>query len=81
MTKRLAKLGIQKSDPAALDDDEIRRFARLDINPDTITWKRVLDTNDRFLREVTVGQVLYALSRNFISFPPCAYILLHVCFW
>lgn len=32
------------------------RFARLDIDPATITWKRVMDINDRFLRGITVGQ-------------------------
>jgi formyltetrahydrofolate synthetase len=53
--RRLAKLGITKTDPAALDDDEKRRFARLDIDVDTITWRRVVDTNDRFLRVVKVG--------------------------
>ena len=26
------------------------------MDPDTITWKRVLDTNDRFLRQITVGE-------------------------
>jgi methylenetetrahydrofolate dehydrogenase (NADP+) / methenyltetrahydrofolate cyclohydrolase / formyltetrahydrofolate synthetase len=28
----------------------------LDFDPETITWKRVMDTNDRFLRKITVGQ-------------------------
>ncbi len=32
------------------------RFVRLDIDPSTITWRRVMDTNDRFLRQITVGQ-------------------------
>ena len=32
------------------------RFARLDIDPETITWRRVVDVNDRFLREITVGE-------------------------
>merc|ERR1711871_1467131 len=31
-------------------------FARLDLDPSTLTWHRVLDTNDRFLRSITVGQ-------------------------
>ena len=31
-------------------------FVRLDIDPATITWKRVVDINDRFLRGITVGQ-------------------------
>lgn len=32
------------------------RFARVDFDPSTITWRRVLDVNDRFLREITVGE-------------------------
>ena len=48
--KRLRKLGIDKTDPDSLTEDEIRRFAFLDIDPSTITWQRVIDTNDRFLR-------------------------------
>ena len=56
MLRRLVKLGIAKTDPDALTDDERARFARLDVDPDTITWRRVLDVNDRFLRAVTVGQ-------------------------
>ncbi|RXG73631.1 C-1-tetrahydrofolate synthase, cytoplasmic [Armadillidium vulgare] len=53
---RLKKLGINKTNPDDLTEDEIRRFARLDIDPSTITWQRVLDTNDRFLRKITIGQ-------------------------
>ncbi|CAI5770280.1 monofunctional C1-tetrahydrofolate synthase, mitochondrial isoform X1 [Podarcis lilfordi] len=53
---RLKRLGITKTDPGSLTDDEISRFARLDIDTSTITWQRVVDTNDRFLRKITVGQ-------------------------
>uniref|UniRef100_A0A8C5XJD5 C-1-tetrahydrofolate synthase, cytoplasmic n=1 Tax=Microcebus murinus TaxID=30608 RepID=A0A8C5XJD5_MICMU len=55
-TRRLRRLGIEKTDPTTLTDEEIHRFARLDIDPETITWQRVLDTNDRFLRKITIGQ-------------------------
>jgi len=55
MFRRLKKLGIDKTNPDDLTEDEIRRFARLDIDPDTITWKRVLDVNDRHLRGIIVG--------------------------
>ncbi|KAI0842544.1 formate-tetrahydrofolate ligase [Hypoxylon sp. FL0890] len=55
MFRRLKKLGIDKTDPNELTEDEIHRFARLDIDPETITWRRVLDVNDRHLRGVTVG--------------------------
>jgi methylenetetrahydrofolate dehydrogenase (NADP+) / methenyltetrahydrofolate cyclohydrolase / formyltetrahydrofolate synthetase len=38
MLKRLQKLGITKTDPNELTEEEITRFSRLDINPDSITW-------------------------------------------
>uniref|UniRef100_A0AAQ5YPH4 C-1-tetrahydrofolate synthase, cytoplasmic n=1 Tax=Amphiprion ocellaris TaxID=80972 RepID=A0AAQ5YPH4_AMPOC len=53
---RLKKLGIDKTDPSTLTEEEITRFARLDIDPSSVTWQRVLDTNDRFLRKITIGQ-------------------------
>ena len=56
MYRRLKKLGIDKTDPNDLTEEEISKFARLDIDPDTITWKRVVDCNDRFLRGITIGQ-------------------------
>jgi methylenetetrahydrofolate dehydrogenase (NADP+)/methenyltetrahydrofolate cyclohydrolase/formyltetrahydrofolate synthetase len=56
MLRRLKKLGIQKTDPNELTEEEKSRFARLDIDPDSITWRRVIDTNDRFLREITIGE-------------------------
>ena len=54
--RRLEKLGINKRDPNEFTSDEMRRFARLDIDPPTITWNRVLDTNDRLLRKILTGQ-------------------------
>eukprot|EP00898_Chlorokybus_atmophyticus_P005920 jgi/Chlat1/6329/Chrsp44S09059 len=56
MLKRLQKLRISKTDPDELTPEERASFARLDIDPATITWRRVLDTNDRFLRMITVGR-------------------------
>jgi len=53
--RRLTKLGINKTDPDSLTEEEVEKFARLDIDPETITWQRVLDTNDRFLRKIRVG--------------------------
>jgi methylenetetrahydrofolate dehydrogenase (NADP+) / methenyltetrahydrofolate cyclohydrolase / formyltetrahydrofolate synthetase len=57
MLKRLTKLGINKTVPSELTPEEVKAFARLDIDPETITWRRVMDTNDRFLREITIGEV------------------------
>ncbi|KAJ1668118.1 tetrahydrofolate synthase [Coemansia sp. RSA 1813] len=56
MLRRIRKLGIDTTDPDALTPDEIARFVRLDIDRDAIMWRRVLDTNDRFLREITIGE-------------------------
>lgn len=56
MLKRLKKLGISKTNPEELTSDEISKFVRLDISPDTITWRRVIDINDRFLRGITIGE-------------------------
>ena len=56
MMKRLEKLGIDKTDPNEMTEEERSRFVRLDIDPETITWMRGIDTNDRYLREITVGQ-------------------------
>ncbi len=56
MLRRLKRLGIDKTDPNELTPEERSQFVRLDIDPDSITWRRVVDTNDRFLREITIGQ-------------------------
>jgi len=39
----------------SLTKEEVSRFSRLNIDPSTITWNRVIDTNDRYLRRITVG--------------------------
>lgn len=66
MLKRLEKLGITETDPAELNDDEVETFSILNIDPESITIKRVVDCNDRFVREITIGQ-----GKNEIGkFPP-----------
>ncbi|XP_010529904.1 PREDICTED: formate--tetrahydrofolate ligase [Tarenaya hassleriana] len=56
MFRRLKKLGISKTNPGDLTPEEIKKFSRLDIDPNSVTWRRVMDVNDRFLRKITVGQ-------------------------
>ena len=56
MLRRLKKLGISKTNPNDLTPEERSRFSRLDIDEKTITWRRVIDINDRFLREIEVGR-------------------------
>ena len=56
MLRRLRNAGIAKTNPNDLTAKERRAFARLDIDPASITWRRVIDTNDRMLRQITIGQ-------------------------
>ncbi|HSD84389.1 MAG TPA: formate--tetrahydrofolate ligase [Anaerolineae bacterium] len=53
--RRLAKLGIQAKTLADLSTADKRRMFRLDIDPASITWQRVVDTNDRLLRGIQIG--------------------------
>ncbi|GBL17828.1 C-1-tetrahydrofolate synthase, cytoplasmic [Chloroflexota bacterium] len=56
MLRRLKKLGISSTNPEDLTTEQRGRFARLDLDPKSVTWRRVVDTNDRFLRGITVGR-------------------------
>lgn len=56
MVVRLEKLKITANEPDDLSIEQRRKLCRLDIDPDTITWRRVLDTSDRFLRGITIGE-------------------------
>mmetsp|Transcript_33063 Transcript_33063/g.71973 ORF Transcript_33063/g.71973 Transcript_33063/m.71973 type:complete len:681 (+) Transcript_33063:51-2093(+) len=57
MYARLEKLGLghKKDDPELLTEEERERFSVLNIDPDSITWRRVTDTNDKYLRNVQIG--------------------------
>ena len=41
----MQKLGIEKTNPADLTEEEISKFVRLDIDPETITWQRGIYCN------------------------------------
>lgn len=49
-------IGIAHNLLAALIDNHINHGNALDIDPRRIQWKRVMDMNDRALREITIGQ-------------------------
>ena len=54
--RRAARLGM--GNVTALDElnpDQQRKLFRLDIDPATITWNRVVDINDRMLRKIEIG--------------------------
>lgn len=43
-------------DPKKLNPEELKRLVRLSFDEETITWKRVVDCNDRYLRGIVVGE-------------------------
>ena len=53
--KRARRLGIKAKQLEELSPEDKRRLFRLDIDPASITWQRVVDINDRHLRRVRVG--------------------------
>ncbi len=53
--RRMAKLGIDGKTLSDLSPEDKRRLFRLDIDPNSITWQRVVDINDRLLRGIQVG--------------------------
>ncbi|MBI3244585.1 MAG: formate--tetrahydrofolate ligase [Chloroflexi bacterium] len=54
--RRMKRIGIVADDPDQLTLEQKRALFRLDIDPASITWNRVVDINDRMLRQITVGQ-------------------------
>ncbi|MBI4788672.1 MAG: formate--tetrahydrofolate ligase [Chloroflexi bacterium] len=52
---RMNRLGIKKENFADLTEDEKCAIFRLDIDPKSITWQRVVDINDRHLRKINIG--------------------------
>jgi methylenetetrahydrofolate dehydrogenase (NADP+)/methenyltetrahydrofolate cyclohydrolase/formyltetrahydrofolate synthetase len=53
--KRMDKLGITAEKFEDLTPEDKRRLFRLDIDPKSITWQRVVDINDRHLRKVQIN--------------------------
>ncbi|MFZ4573338.1 MAG: formate--tetrahydrofolate ligase [Phycisphaerales bacterium] len=53
--RRAERLGIRAQSPSELTDEQVRAVFRLDIDPATVTWNRVVDINDRMLRGIQVG--------------------------
>jgi formyltetrahydrofolate synthetase len=54
--RRMAKLGINPNKKfEELTPEEKRRIFRLDIDPNSIQWQRVVDINDRHLRRIQIN--------------------------
>jgi len=55
MRKRLDKLGIESEKPSDLSDEDKGRMFRLNIDPYSIQWNRVVDVSDKALRNIVIG--------------------------
>jgi len=55
LLRRARKLGIQAKKPRDMTPEDRSRVVRLNIDPYTITWNRVLDVSDRSLRQIICG--------------------------
>jgi len=55
MRKRLEKLGIESAKPSDLSDEDKERMFRLNIDPYSIQWRRVVDVSDAALRNIIIG--------------------------
>ena len=55
MRKRLEKLGIASEKPSDLSEEDKERMFRLNIDPDSIQWRRVVDVSDAALRNIVIG--------------------------
>jgi formyltetrahydrofolate synthetase len=53
--KRMDRLGIKAKKFEDLTPEDKARLFRLDIDPKTITWRRVVDINDRHLRRIQIN--------------------------
>ncbi|MEP7358970.1 MAG: formate--tetrahydrofolate ligase, partial [Anaerolineales bacterium] len=54
--RRMKRLGFWVDNPDDLTPEQKRSLFRLDVDPASITWNRVMDVNDRMLRQITIGQ-------------------------
>ncbi|MCG2712747.1 MAG: formate--tetrahydrofolate ligase [Candidatus Omnitrophica bacterium] len=55
LTGDVSAIGTSHNLCAAFLDNHILKENKLSIDPHSITWPRVIDVNDRFLREVVIG--------------------------
>ncbi|CAG0985012.1 formate--tetrahydrofolate ligase [Phycisphaerales bacterium] len=53
--RRMQRMEVLARKPSDLSPKDLRAVFRLDIDPATITWNRVLDVNDRLLRRIQIG--------------------------
>jgi formyltetrahydrofolate synthetase len=55
LQRRAKKLGLKAKKPSDLTEEDRAKLCRLNIDPFTLTWNRVVDISDRALRDIVVG--------------------------
>lgn len=68
MKTRLEKLGIDVTSPDEMTVEQRQCFCRLKIDQNSISWNRVMDTNDRFLRSISIGHGMNIFMKFFKNF-------------
>jgi len=53
--RRMQRLGFSVDNPDQLTPEQKRALFRLEIDPASLTWNRVIDVNDRMLRKIQIG--------------------------
>ena len=56
MRKRLKKLNIESAKRSDLTDEDRERMFRLNIDPYSVQWRRVVDVSDASLRNIIIGR-------------------------
>ncbi|MFH1753277.1 MAG: formate--tetrahydrofolate ligase, partial [Candidatus Omnitrophota bacterium] len=56
LTGDVHAVGLAHNLCAAFLDNSVFKGNKLDIDPDSIMWRRVIDVSDRYLRNITVGE-------------------------
>ena len=55
LQRRARKLGLKAKKPSDLTEEDRAKLVRLNIDPFTLTWNRVVDISDRAMREIVIG--------------------------
>jgi len=53
--RRMERLRFSVSNPEDLTSEQKRALFRLEVDPASLTWNRVMDVNDRMLRQIKIG--------------------------
>lgn len=78
LQRRQARLGLD-SDIASLSPGEVSRLVRLNVDPDKVYWRRVVDCNDKMLRHITTVSDGVSIEDTGFDITPASEIMAIVC--